>query len=106
MFTAAPLGPNGENVRIYRTGDRARRLPDGNYEYLGRLDLQVKVRGFRVEPGEIETVLAQHPGVDSSAVVAAPDGSGQMRLWAYFIPRGGAGAGDTGIEGVSGGSAA
>jgi amino acid adenylation domain-containing protein len=87
-FTTAPLGPNGDAVRIYRTGDRARLLPDGNYEYHGRLDLQVKVRGFRVEPGEIETTLAQHPGVDSSAVVAAADGSGQMRLWAYFIPRG------------------
>jgi amino acid adenylation domain-containing protein len=87
-FTSAPLGPNGESVRIYRTGDRARRLSDGNYEYHGRLDLQVKVRGFRVELGEIETVLTQHPGVDSSAVVAAADGSGQMRLWTYFIPRG------------------
>jgi amino acid adenylation domain-containing protein len=87
-FTSAPMGPNGEAVRIYRTGDRARRLPGGNYEYHGRLDLQVKVRGFRVEPGEIETVLAQHPMIDSSAVVAAADGSGQMRLWAFFIPRG------------------
>ena len=87
-FTTAPLGPNGEAIRIYRTGDRAKRLPDGTYEYHGRLDLQVKVRGFRVEPGEIETTLTQHAAVDSSAVVAAPDGSGQMRLWAYFIPRG------------------
>lgn len=84
-FITRPLGPSGGAVRIYRTGDRARRLPDGNYEYLGRLDLQVKVRGFRVEPGEIEVALQQHPGVDSSAVVAAVDGSGQMRLWGYFI---------------------
>jgi amino acid adenylation domain-containing protein len=86
-FTSTPLGVSGEAIRIYRTGDRARRRPDGNYEFLGRLDLQVKVRGFRVEPSEIETVLAQHPGIDSSAVVAAPDGSSQMRLWAFFIPR-------------------
>ena len=87
-FTTAPLGPGGNAVRIYRTGDRARRLSDGTYEYHGRLDLQVKVRGFRVEPGEIETILTQHGAIDSTAVVARADGSGQMRLWAYFIPRG------------------
>jgi len=89
-FVTVPLGPTGEPIRIYRTGDRARRLPDGSYQYHGRIDLQVKVRGFRVEPGEIETALAEHPAVDSSAVVASADGAGQMRLWAYFIPRGAA----------------
>ena len=87
-FVVAPLGENGEGVRIYRTGDRARRLPDGAYEFQGRLDLQVKVRGFRVEPGEIEAALDRHPNVASSAVVAAPDGSGLMRLWAYFVAAG------------------
>jgi amino acid adenylation domain-containing protein len=87
-FLSLPLEPNGGAVRVYRSGDRARRLPDGNYEYHGRMDLQVKVRGFRVEPGEVETVLEQHPGVESSAVVASADGAEQMRLWVYFIPRG------------------
>ena len=84
-FTTALLGPKGEEVRIYRTGDRARRLSDGSYEFLGRLDLQVKVRGFRVEPGEIEATLDRHPEVASNVVIAARDGSGQMRLWGYFV---------------------
>jgi amino acid adenylation domain-containing protein len=87
-FITLPLGPSGEPVRVYRSGDRARRLPDGNLEFLGRMDLQVKVRGFRVEPGEVETALEQHPAVSSSAVVADREGSGLTRLWGYFVPRG------------------
>jgi amino acid adenylation domain-containing protein/thioester reductase-like protein len=59
--------------RVYRTGDRVRRLPDGTVEFLGRLDGQVKIRGFRVEPGETETVLAGHPAVAEAAVVARHD---------------------------------
>ena len=76
-------------ARLYRTGDRARRLADRNHEYLGRLDRQVKVRGFRVELPEIEIALNKHPAVDSSAVITADDATGQNRLWAYFIPRAG-----------------
>lgn len=57
-------------ARLYKTGDRARYLPDGNIEYLGRLDHQIKLRGFRIEPGEIETVLSQHPAVHEAMVVA------------------------------------
>jgi amino acid adenylation domain-containing protein len=60
-------------ARLYRTGDVARYLPDGTLEYLGRVDDQVKVRGFRVELEEIETVLARHPGVKESAVVVRED---------------------------------
>src|SRR5262249_51710058 len=63
--------------RLYRTGDRARYLPDGNIEYLGRTDRQVKIRGFRIEPGEIESALRQHPGVSAAAVVAWPGSDGQ-----------------------------
>lgn len=74
--------------RIYKTGDMARYLPDGNIEFLGRSDHQVKIRGIRVELGEIEVVLAQHPAVKEAAVVAKPDGVGQdKRLVAYVAGR-------------------
>ncbi|WP_301184473.1 non-ribosomal peptide synthetase [Streptomyces sp. NL15-2K] len=65
--------------RLYRTGDRARRRPDGTLEYLGRTDDQIKLRGFRIEPGEIETVLTHHPTVKEAAVtVAADDGTARL----------------------------
>jgi amino acid adenylation domain-containing protein/non-ribosomal peptide synthase protein (TIGR01720 family) len=72
--------------RLYRTGDLGRRRPDGGSEYLGRLDFQVKVRGNRVEPGEIEALLAQHPGVQQAVVVALPDHLGETSLAAYLVP--------------------
>ncbi|GAA0229475.1 hypothetical protein GCM10009527_027460 [Actinomadura nitritigenes] len=68
-FVADPFGADGS--RLYRTGDRARRRPDGAVEYLGRLDQQIKIRGFRVEPGEVEAALLAHPGVTAAAVVGA-----------------------------------
>jgi aspartate racemase len=77
-------------ARLYRTGDRARWRTDGNIEYLGRLDHQVKIRGFRVELGEIEEALNQHPGVQTSVVVAREDTSGDKRLTAYVVSRNGA----------------
>jgi non-ribosomal peptide synthetase-like protein len=76
--------PTGTALRLYRSGDRARQLPDGNLEYLGRTDDQVKVRGFRIELSEIEAVLLQCPGVLAAAVTV--HGASQ-RLAAYIVPR-------------------
>ncbi|HEX7773007.1 MAG TPA: condensation domain-containing protein, partial [Pyrinomonadaceae bacterium] len=73
--------------RLYRTGDRARYLPDGNIEFLGRLDHQIKIRGFRVELGEIETTLRSHPGVLDAVVLAVKDKLDDKRLVAYLIAR-------------------
>jgi amino acid adenylation domain-containing protein len=72
-------------ARLYRTGDRARRLPDGSVEFLGRVDFQVKIRGFRVEPGEIEAALTRHPRVRAAVVVARSEASSEPRLVAYVV---------------------
>jgi len=73
--------------RLYKTGDLARYLPDGNIEFLGRIDTQVKVRGFRVEAGEIETILARQDGVQDTVVIPRKDASGQNYLVAYIVPK-------------------
>ncbi|HET7462092.1 MAG TPA: amino acid adenylation domain-containing protein, partial [Longimicrobium sp.] len=72
-------------ARMYRTGDRARRRPDGVFEFLGRLDEQVKIRGFRVEPAEVEAVLREHPALRQCAVRARHDAGGGARLAAFTV---------------------
>lgn len=74
----------GGDARMYRTGDMARRLPDGDLEFAGREDTQVKIRGVRVELGEIEAVLASHPGVREALAVVREDQTGHARLTAFF----------------------
>ncbi|HEY7493275.1 MAG TPA: amino acid adenylation domain-containing protein, partial [Candidatus Tectomicrobia bacterium] len=76
-------------ARVYRTGDVARWLPDGTLEFVGRIDHQVKLRGFRVELGEIEAVLRQHPAVQASVVVVRQAGSEAQRVVAYVVGRAG-----------------
>ncbi|MET8468671.1 amino acid adenylation domain-containing protein [Streptomyces sp. NPDC006422] len=80
-FCPDPFGPPG--TRMYRTGDRAARLPDGNLLFLGRADRQVKIRGHRVEPGQVESALRACPGVRDAFVVTADDPVAGARLIAY-----------------------
>jgi amino acid adenylation domain-containing protein len=84
-FVPDPFGPHGS--RLYRTGDKARWREDGALEFLGRIDGQVKVRGFRVEPGEVEAALAEHPHVGTAAVIAHRDGAAGAQLIAWVVPR-------------------
>lgn len=89
-FIPHPFSPT-PGARLYRTGDLARYLPDGNIEFLGRLDEQIKVRGFRIEPAEIETLLTSHPAVAAAFVTAhsgatgAASSTADQRLVAYCV---------------------
>ena len=85
-FVADPFEPQGG--RLYKTGDLARYLPNGEIEFLGRIDGQVKVRGHRIEPGEIEMRLESHPAVRECVVVLREEAGRGPRLVAYFVPRG------------------
>jgi len=76
---------NDPDSRLYKTGDLARYLPDGNIEFLGRFDNQVKIRGFRIELGEIEAVLGHHPAVQENVVIVHESELGDKRLVAYIV---------------------
>jgi len=83
-FIADPFSSDPD-ARLYKTGDLARYLPSGDIEFLGRSDDQIKIRGFRVELGEIETALAKHPSVRQAVVIAREDNPGDKRLVAYVV---------------------
>jgi hypothetical protein len=87
-FLPDPFAADGG--RLYRTGDVARVRGDGELEFVGRVDEQLKLRGFRVEPGEVEAALRRHPGVREAAVVARPGPGGEPRLDAYLVAADGA----------------
>ena len=81
-FTSDSQDPG---ARIYRTGDIGRRLPDGSIVFEGRKDFQIKIRGFRVELGEVEMALSEHPAVCENVVVAGENELGEKRLLAYVV---------------------
>ncbi|MBZ5607237.1 MAG: amino acid adenylation domain-containing protein [Acidobacteriia bacterium] len=84
-FVENPFGPAG--TRLFKTGDLCRRLEDGNLEYLGRIDQQVKIRGCLVEPAEVEAALKSHPGIKEVLAGAREDSAGEKRLVAWVILR-------------------
>ncbi|WP_267465590.1 polyketide synthase [Nocardia farcinica] len=95
-FVANPFGPAGS--RLYRMGDLGRDTGGGVIECIGRADNQLKIRGFRVEPGEIEAALAEHPAVGECAVVGVRAAHGNARLLAYVVPASGTKTADLGAQ--------
>jgi amino acid adenylation domain-containing protein len=86
QFIENPFRSNAQDDLIYLTGDRGRYLPDGTLEILGRIDRQIKIRGVRVEPGEIGALLNRHPHIQATVVIAREDIPGDKRLVAYCVP--------------------
>lgn len=101
-LTAASFAPDPYSEqpgdRLYRTGDRARFLPDGTLALLGRLDQQIKFRGYRIEPGDIEATLRTHPEVHDALVRLRADDGGERRLVAYVVTDGTDTGGPGGLE--------
>ncbi|MCG4262623.1 hypothetical protein K6W36_19125, partial [Acetobacter senegalensis] len=77
--------PDGQGRRMYRSGDLARPLADGDIAYIGRNDFQVKIRGYRIELGEIQAALLTHPDIREAAVIARSKASGDQYLAAYVV---------------------
>ena len=96
QFVPDPYGASG--ARMYRTGDLACVRPGGSMEYLGRTDQRVKIRGCRVEPGDLRAALIRCPGIADAAVLARPDARGELSLVAYAVPRGGRGVDVRGLR--------
>jgi acyl carrier protein len=86
VFLPDPFGAPGD--RMYRTGDLARTLPEGDVDFLGRIDHQVKIRGHRIETAEIQSVLAAHPGVREAIVTVRTSGPGDRTLVAHYVTAG------------------
>lgn len=84
-FIADPFSKQ-QGARLYRSGDLVRMRPDGQIEFLGRIDEQIKVRGYRIEPGEITSALNRHPAIQSSFVAAYSNDTGELGLVAYLVP--------------------
>lgn len=84
-FVADPFSST-PGARLYRSGDLARILPDGQIAFMGRTDEQMKIRGYRIEPGDIAAVLGRHPAIRSSVVTTYSVDSGEKRLVAYIVP--------------------
>ena len=85
-LTAAAFAAGSDGVRLYRTGDRVRRLEDGRFVFLGRADFQIKIRGHRVELGEIEAQLLADPHIAEAAVIAHADARGEAMIVAHLVP--------------------
>ena len=83
-FVPDPFGGAGD--RFYRTGDRVRQLADGRVDFLGRVDYQLKLRGYRIEPGEIADALGHHPRVREAAILTREAAAGEQQLVAYYVP--------------------